>query len=110
MTKPSHGVSFTVVGPEEKEEHKEALNAALKSSYHEGNLSVDQLTYYKVHFTEAMDLVRKRTSLLVGGQCYVPETEMATLLAQKFKSLLTQVWAIYFTLSTFLVIRISLMI
>ena len=67
------------------------MNAALKSSYHEGNLSVDQLTYYKVHFTEAMDLVRKRTSLLVGGHCYVPETEMATLLAQKFKSLLTQV-------------------
>jgi len=85
-----HELSFTVVGPEEKEEHKEALNAALKSSYHEGNLSVDQLTYYKVHFTEAMDLVRKRTSLLVGGHCYVPETEMATLLAQKFKSLLTQ--------------------
>ncbi len=47
-------------------------------------------SFYKVPFTEALDLVRSRKVLVVGGFCYVPDSEMVTLVAWIFKSLLTQ--------------------
>ena len=66
------------------------LGAVLFSQYHDNEASVSNMSYFKVHFTEALDLVRKRSVLVSNGFCYVPETEMRTLLHFMFKSLLTQ--------------------
>ena len=66
------------------------LAAVLYSQYHDNETSVNNMSYFKVHFTEALDLVRKRSVLVYNGFCYVPETEMRTLLHFMFKSLLTQ--------------------
>ncbi len=52
-------------------------------------------TFYKVHFTEALDLVRGRKVVMKNGFCYVPDTEMVTLVTWLFKSNLTQ--ALLFT-------------
>jgi len=84
-----HDLSFAVVADAEKAALRDDLNAALKSTYSQ-NSNVDSLAFYKVHFTEALDLVRKRSVLVRNGMCFVPDTEMSTLLAFMFKSLLTQ--------------------
>ena len=52
-------------------------------------------TYFKVHFTEALDLVRGRKVHVEGGFCFVPETEMLSLVAHIFRQHLTQ--ALVFT-------------
>jgi DNA primase large subunit len=44
--------------------------------------------FYKVHFTEALELVRSRRVYLENGIAYVPDTEMKTLLVSVFKNLL----------------------
>jgi DNA primase large subunit len=59
------------------------------------SLYVKSSTYYKVHFTEALDLVRKRTVYVEGGFCFVPESEMVSLVAHIFKTHLAQ--ALVFT-------------
>merc|ERR1719323_2340963 len=47
-------------------------------------------TYFKVHFTEALDLVRGRRVHVEGGFCFVPETEMLSLVAHIFRQHLAQ--------------------
>jgi len=51
--------------------------------------------FYKVPFTEALDLVRTRKVYVQNGFCYVPDNEMVTLVAWMFKSMLGQ--ALVFT-------------
>ena len=46
--------------------------------------------YYKVHFTEALELVRSRRVFLENGIAFVPESEMKTLLTSVFKNLLSR--------------------
>ena len=41
-------------------------------------------------FVEALDLVRQRKVHVTNGYCLVPDTEMVTLVAWIFKSLLSQ--------------------
>ena len=84
-----HDLRFTAVSDEEKAEIKDQLDAVIGATI--GGLNrAENTTFYKVHFTEALDLVRKRYVLVKNGFCYVPESEMITLLAWMFKSLLTQ--------------------
>ena len=52
--------------------------------------SVCDKEFYKVKFTEALDLVRTRKVFIYEGQCYVPIVDIQHLLTFKFKSLLTQ--------------------
>lgn len=47
-------------------------------------------SFYKVHFTEALDLVRSRRVYLENGIAYVPDSEMKTLLTSHFKNLLSR--------------------
>ncbi|CAB4068170.1 PRI2 [Lepeophtheirus salmonis] len=46
--------------------------------------------YFKVHFTETLELVRQRRAFLSKGFVYVPDSEIISLLNWTFKSLLTQ--------------------
>ncbi len=50
---------------------------------------VGSLEFYKVHFTEALDLVRGRKVFIKNGFCYVPIGDLQHLLTYMFKSLLT---------------------
>ena len=79
---------FLEVSEEEKQDLAKELLAVLQSQYQPK--SEADGTYFKVHFTEALDLVRKRSVLICNGYCYVPASEMRTLLHFMFKSLLTQ--------------------
>ena len=51
---------------------------------------VQELFFFQVPFVEALDLVRQRKVHVSGGFCFVPDTEMVTLVAWIFKSLLSQ--------------------
>lgn len=79
-----HDLRFAAVDEDEKQRLLDQLSSAASSSSAEG------VAYFKVHFTEALDLVRRRQVLVVGGLCYVPETEMRAILGLMFKSLLIQ--------------------
>ena len=80
-------LSFAEVSKEEKAQLAPDLLAVLQSQYQQ---RPDDDKYFKVHFTEALELVRRRSVLISQGYCYVPATEMRTLLHHMFKSLLTQ--------------------
>ena len=61
-----------------------ALADSLNSMYSKSS------TYYKVHFTEALELVRGRKVVLQNGMCFVPESDMIALVSHIFKSHLAQ--------------------
>eukprot|EP00794_Sanderia_malayensis_P004885 gene4885-5525_t len=46
--------------------------------------------YYKVHFTEAIDLVRGRRVYLEKGFAYVPRNELVSIIANTFRSQLSK--------------------
>lgn len=80
----NYDLAFTEIDEEEKTRlEKELLSATLNSS-------IGGKTFYKVHFSEALDLVRSRRVFLQDGFCYVPDTDLKSLLMHMFKSLLTQ--------------------
>ena len=85
-----YNLRFTEVSPEEMERLSSELLAVQQSQYQPGSEKGLQSTYYKVHFTEALELVRRRSVLISQGFCFVPASEMRTLLHFMFKSLLTQ--------------------
>ena len=58
-----------------------------KKSANEEEISKKE--FFKVRFTEALDLVRSRKVFIRGGECYVPISDLQHLLVFKFKSLLT---------------------
>ena len=58
-----------------------------KKSANEEEISKKE--FFKVRFTEALDLVRGRKVFIRGGECYVPISDLQHLLVFKFKSLLT---------------------
>ena len=84
-------LKFIEVSEEEKTKLASQLLSVLQSQFLKGTEdSLIKNTYYRVHFTEALDLVRRRSVLISDGYCYVPASEMRTLLHFMFKSLLTQ--------------------
>lgn len=84
-------LKFIEVTEEEKTTLAPQLLSVLQSQFQKGTEdSLIKSTYFRVHFTEALDLVRKRSVLISDGFCYVPASEMRTLLHFMFKSLLTQ--------------------
>lgn len=42
--------------------------------------------FYKVHFTQALDLLRNRSVFLRGGYAYVPRMRMVSALTAKFRA------------------------
>ncbi|XP_045160511.2 DNA primase large subunit-like [Mercenaria mercenaria] len=56
--------------------------------------SVETIEYFKVHFTEVLDLVQKRKVYLHKGKAFVPYTEMISLLLGVYRSHLSQALAI----------------
>jgi len=85
-----YDLKFTEVSTEEKDRLAPDLLAVQQSQYQQGSEKGLQPKYFKVHFTEALELVRKRSVLISQGYCYVPVSEMRILLHFMFKSLLIQ--------------------
>jgi len=85
-----YDLKFTEVSTEEKDRLASELLAVQQSQYQHGLEKGLQPKYFKVHFTEALELVRKRSVLISQGYCYVPVSEMRILLHFMFKSLLIQ--------------------
>lgn len=87
----SNNLHFTPISPEEMQSERENL---MNGTY---NISgVDQMegrTFFKVPFTEALELVRSRKVFLKGGFAYVPDTDLVTLVTTCFRANLSQALA-----------------
>lgn len=82
----SNELHYTPVSEEELDGLRPLLmNLAFRQAGKEGPSS-----FYKVPFTEALDLVRTRKVYVSKGFCYVPDTEIVILVSWIFKSLLQQ--------------------
>jgi DNA primase large subunit len=69
------------ISDEEKNEITNELNASSR---------VNAVTnFYKVHFTEALDLVRSRRVFLKGGFAYVPEADLVVIILSLFRTKLS---------------------
>ena len=47
---------------------------------------MDVVDYYKVPFTEALDLVRQRRVYLQGGYAYIPNDELVSIITAMFRA------------------------
>lgn len=47
---------------------------------------MDALEYYKIPFTDALDLVRQRRVYLQAGYAYIPNDELVSIVAAMFRS------------------------
>lgn len=55
---------------------------------------IDTVEYYKVPFTEALDLVRHRKVYLQAGYAYVPNDELVSIITAMFRSHLSLAMAV----------------
>lgn len=55
---------------------------------------VDAVEYYKVPFTEALDLVRHRKVYLQAGFAYIPNDELVSIITAMFRSHLSLAMAV----------------
>jgi len=85
----ANGLEYNSVEMKSLREHDPMLAENLSSMF------VKSSTYFKVHFTEALDLVRGKKVYVEGGFCFVPESDMLSLVSHIFKQHLTQ--ALVFT-------------
>lgn len=67
------------------EEKKKILLKLIHAAPFSGN-KVDALEYYRVPFTDALDLVRQRKVYLHAGYAYVPNDELVSIVTAMFRS------------------------
>jgi len=81
------GLSYKPIDHEEKEKLREDLIAAagFGLTYHK---FTDE-KFYKVPWTEAVDLVRVRRVLIKGGMAYIPSSELLSLVVGVFRAKLS---------------------
>ncbi len=82
----ANNLHFTNITSEESDR----LNTELESGTNVYGPQSDIGTFYKVHFTEVPDLIRKRQIYLRAGFAYVPDTELVTLVVTRFRSALSR--------------------
>lgn len=92
-----NGLGFSSMTQIERERHR----VALERVYSAGNSwrgaqmkAFDRVTYFKVPFTEVLDLVSKRAVFLHQGVAYVPETDLVSILASRFRAAMSQKLAV----------------
>jgi len=92
----AYNLGFQKAEKDDVEKFKEDLVNTMNSTYRKSkkdNVTVESIKdkeFFKVRFTEALDLVRTRKVFLYQGQCFVPISDIQHLLTFQFKSLLTQ--------------------
>ena len=68
-----------------EEEKKRILTKLIHATPFSAN-KVDALEYYKVPFTEALDLVRHRRVYLQAGFAFVPSDDLVSIITAMFRS------------------------
>ena len=88
-----YNLGYQQASPEEILKFTPQLLATYNSLYYNKKSAneeeISKKEFFKVRFTEALDLVRGRKVFIRGGECYVPISDLQHLLVFKFKSLLT---------------------
>ena len=87
-----YNLGYQQASPEEILKFTPQLLATHNSTYNKKSANEEEISkkeFFKVRFTEALDLVRGRKVFIRGGECYVPISDLQHLLVFKFKSLLT---------------------
>ena len=81
------GLNYDPISDGEKLEKKQKLMDA--ASYGFGTIKFEDEKYYKVHWLEAMDLVRARRVYVEAGLAYIPASELLSLVLGVFRSRLS---------------------
>ncbi|KAK8736904.1 hypothetical protein OTU49_004714 [Cherax quadricarinatus] len=87
-----NNLHFTPMSSEEVQMERENLIAGTYN-ISSGDM-MEGRTFYKVPFTEALELVRQRKVYLHGGYVYVPDTDLVTLVSTAFRTNLSHALAI----------------
>jgi len=86
-----NNLHFDQVPPEEVE--RERANLIAGSRGISGGDQLEGRAFFKVPFTEALELVRSRKVFLKRGLAYVPDTELVTLIASVYRTNLSKALA-----------------
>ena len=78
----------------QEEEKKKILLKLMNTSSHPSR--VDSVEYYKVPFTDALDLVRQRKVYLQAGFAYIPADELVSIITASFRSHLSLAMTVSF--------------
>merc|ERR1712083_728982 len=81
------GLRYKPIDHDEKEKLKEHLIAAC--GYGMSSVKFDDEKFYRVPWTEAVDLVRARRVLVKGGMAYIPSSELLSLVMGVFRAKLS---------------------
>ena len=77
------GLNYQPISQEERDRKLPKLSAASHYSSHQDN-------FYKVHWLEAIDLVRARRVYVEAGNAYIPSSELLSLVVGVFRSSLSR--------------------
>ncbi|CAB9523160.1 primase large subunit [Seminavis robusta] len=86
LTKSCKMFQLTPLHPKEAQEKMQLLKMLLP---HDNNTRSSNQTFYKVPFTQALDLVAKRQCIVERGFAYIPASKVVSILAGKFRMLLS---------------------
>lgn len=81
-----NNLHFTSIGSDEASNLREQLVAGTQIY----GVSGEYAKFYKVHFTEVPDLVRRRQVFLKAGYAYVPDSELVSLVGTRFRASLSR--------------------
>lgn len=81
-----NNLHFTSIGSDESSRLREQLVSGTNIY----GVSGDYANFYKVHFTEVLDLVRRRQVFLKAGFAYVPDAELVSLVVTRFRASLSR--------------------
>ncbi|XP_066987371.1 DNA primase large subunit [Macrobrachium rosenbergii] len=85
-----NNLNFTPMTTGEVSSEKENL---VSGTYNMGSGDLQERTFFKVPFTEALELVKARKVFVKGGFAYVPDTDLVTLVTTSFRAHLSQALA-----------------
>jgi len=81
------GLRYKAIDSDEKERLREDLIAS--AGYGMSTTKFNEEKFYKVPWTEAVDLVRVRRVLIKGGMAYIPSSELLSLVVGVFRAKLS---------------------
>ncbi|XP_051880584.1 DNA primase large subunit [Pristis pectinata] len=73
-----------------EQEEKERLSSKLQSSAGQSSVIIDDQIFYKVPFTDALELVRTRKAYIKGGLVYIPHPEIVIIILNEFRKRLSK--------------------
>ncbi|XP_064626555.1 DNA primase large subunit-like [Lineus longissimus] len=86
-----NNLNYSPIPDKEKNEMRQSL---IDSTYDMTSSKLETTDYFKVPFTEVLDLVRGRKVFLNKGQAYVPRTELASVIQSVFRTNLSHSLAV----------------